>query len=244
MSVELFNVSKTFHAGGTNRPLFSGLNMRIDVGDRVGILGLPKSGKSTLLRMICGTEAIYEGAITRTSRVSWPIPLPDFLVNIATVAANIRFIERLYGQSSENFVHEIADKGDITEFLNQELGECPRHVRTQLAFALGVGVDFDIYLFEERIAQGSKEFKSQSLSLVNALGPNRGILLATNNPKEVSDHCKAVFVLDGPHAIHYTDVAQGINHFKSLKRNEDTEFDDRKEEVEVVDDDMGIGIGI
>ena len=244
MSLELHNVSKMINAGGVRHPLFENLNLRIETGDRVGILGMPKSGKSTLLRMICGTEPLFEGKIERTSRVSWPIPLSEIFASFATVATNIRFVGRIYGHVSDEFVKDIGKKGDIAEFLNTKLGDCPRHVKSQLAFALGIGMDFDLYLFDDRVVSGSKEYQEKALALVKELDPNRGLLVATSNPKEITAHCNAVFILHEAHVTHYADVKQGIKYFKSLKRDENQEFDDPRKDVEVAEEDMGIGIGL
>src|SRR5271165_3602074 len=116
MSIELRDISKTVHIDGKPQRLFSGLSMRIDVGQRVGILGLPKTGKSTLLRLMCDTEKFGSGTIRRTSSLSWPIPTADYLAMHITVAANIRFLARIYGTESDKFIREIGRMADVTEF--------------------------------------------------------------------------------------------------------------------------------
>ena len=50
----------------------------------------------------------------------------------------------------------------MTEFLNEEMGNCPSFVRQQLSFAIGVGTKFDIYLFDETVLAGKKEFKEKA----------------------------------------------------------------------------------
>lgn len=214
MSVELRNITKRI--SGSTQFLFENLNLRIDVGERVGILGPSKSGKSTLLRLVCGTEFFYEGAAERKSTVSWPIPFGEFLVPSCTVATNIRFIGRLYGNVSDDYVRRIAEIAGVSEFLNEDLANCPRFVRPQLVFALGVGTPFDIYLFDDLVATGDKAFKEKATEFVQSMSPSRGIVLATSLPKEVTTFCSSVFVLDGGHATHYDDVDEGIKHFKSL----------------------------
>jgi capsular polysaccharide transport system ATP-binding protein len=230
MSVELRNVTKRI--GGGAQFLFEDLNLRIEAGERVGILGPPKSGKSTLLRLICGTEPIYDGAIERTSTVSWPIPLGDFLVTSCTVATNIRFVGRLYGNMSDDYVRRIGEIAGVSEFLNEELANCPRFVRPQLTFALGVGTEFDIYLFDDLVASGEKAFKEKATAFVQSMPASCGIVLATSLPKEVTTYCSSVFVLDGGHATHYDDVNEGVSHFKSLVPAAAEELSKRKEAPE------------
>jgi ATP-binding cassette subfamily F protein uup len=48
-----------------SRPLFEGVSIHIDEGDRIGLIGPNGGGKSTLLRMLAGIEASDGGEIVR-----------------------------------------------------------------------------------------------------------------------------------------------------------------------------------
>jgi ATP-binding cassette subfamily F protein uup len=58
--VTIANVSKQF----SERVLLDQVNLLINSGDRIGLIGRNGSGKTTLLRLIAGEEAPNEGAIT------------------------------------------------------------------------------------------------------------------------------------------------------------------------------------
>src|SRR6187549_2690158 len=47
-------------------PLFSGLNLTVNAGDRIGLVAANGRGKSTLLRCLAGTMEASEGEITRS----------------------------------------------------------------------------------------------------------------------------------------------------------------------------------
>lgn len=53
------HLSKQF----SERQLFDGANLRINQGDRIGLIGVNGSGKSTLLRIVAGLEAPDSGSI-------------------------------------------------------------------------------------------------------------------------------------------------------------------------------------
>ncbi|MFQ5614039.1 MAG: ABC-F family ATP-binding cassette domain-containing protein [Anaerolineae bacterium] len=58
--VSLENVLKQF----SERVLLEGVNLRINAGDRIGLIGLNGSGKTTLLRIIAGEEPVDAGSVT------------------------------------------------------------------------------------------------------------------------------------------------------------------------------------
>ncbi len=57
--ISITNLSKKF----TDLNLFSGLNLSVNKGEIIAIIGPSGCGKTTILRMICGLEKDYSGAI-------------------------------------------------------------------------------------------------------------------------------------------------------------------------------------
>jgi capsular polysaccharide transport system ATP-binding protein len=220
MTIELSGVSKAIWAKGKKKYLFRDLDLCIEPGQRVGLLAQPKAGKSTLLRIICGTEQIDAGRIRRSSTVSWPIPFSDFLVPSSSVATNIRFVARLCGVKSEAFMRKASAMGELSPYLNKTLADCPRSIRPQLAFALGVSIDRDIYLFDEKVLPG-REAKEKVKDVLKSLSPPAGIVIATSSDKEVAEYCDSVFVLDNGQLTYYSDLKQGIAQFKSQGKAEE-----------------------
>jgi capsular polysaccharide transport system ATP-binding protein len=217
MSVEFRAVRKN-SLGALEDPLFDGLDISVASGAHVGVLGAQKTGKSTLLRMICGTEPVDDGFVERTSRVSWPIPLNSFLIQTSSVATNIRFVGRIYGITDNEFPRRIAELGAIADFLNVKLQKCPRFVTVRLAFALGVGIDCDLYLFDERIIPPDKDFREHAAKAVERLKEQRGFIVATKIPAEVEAHCDSVYVLENGRAGYFPNAAEGVVYFKELMK--------------------------
>jgi ABC-type Fe3+/spermidine/putrescine transport system ATPase subunit len=62
--LELHNIVKHWQAPGTaSRVLLAGLNLQVDRGETVAILGPSGSGKSTLLKIMAGLEATDSGQV-------------------------------------------------------------------------------------------------------------------------------------------------------------------------------------
>ena len=64
--VALDDVSVGYEPG---RPVLQGLSIRIDNDDRIALLGSNGNGKSTLVKLIAGRLAPFEGTITRASKL-------------------------------------------------------------------------------------------------------------------------------------------------------------------------------
>ena len=216
MSILLENVGTRGKFPGAKRSLFDGLSLRIDEGGRIGILGGPKSGKSTLLRLICGTQIPENGAIRRDSSVSWPIPHVAVFLKTQTLAQNIRFIARLYGIDDEQFPRRIAEFVELTDFLNTPLVKCPKFVKPRLAFALGIGMDFDVYLFDGSLAPVDKPFKERAAELAATRTAGRAVVVATSLPAEVERNCESAYVLEAGRATYFARANEAVEHFKQL----------------------------
>jgi ATPase subunit of ABC transporter with duplicated ATPase domains len=52
-------------------PLFEGLSLTLNAGDRAGLVGPNGAGKSTLLRLLAGRERPDRGSVTTTASVGY-----------------------------------------------------------------------------------------------------------------------------------------------------------------------------
>ncbi|MFD2308039.1 ribosomal protection-like ABC-F family protein [Enterococcus termitis] len=75
MLVQIQNIKKNY--GGV--PLFDSLDLQIDAGEKIGLIGLNGSGKSTLLNVITGLETVDSGTVSRkkNSHIGYLRQLPE-----------------------------------------------------------------------------------------------------------------------------------------------------------------------
>jgi capsular polysaccharide transport system ATP-binding protein len=67
------NLGKTYKHGPSQKEVFSNLNIVVEPGDRLALLGRNGAGKTTLIKLIGGVEMPTSGKIVRKMSVSWPL---------------------------------------------------------------------------------------------------------------------------------------------------------------------------
>lgn len=237
MSIRLRDIIVPATHPGATQPLLNGLALEIPDGARIGLLGPPKSGKSTILRLMCGTTPAAQGRVDRNSRVSWPIPLNTFFSPTATVAQNIRFVARLYGADEKEFCRRVAGPTGLDEYLPAPLRGCPTFVKPRLALALALEIDFDIYLFDGSLAGSDKSFKDEAAVLVAERTAGRGYVLATGNPIEADKRCDSIYVLADGRARYFADPEEGIKCLKDMLGTQKAKPASRREKKQVDEED-------
>jgi ATPase components of ABC transporters with duplicated ATPase domains len=70
------NITKSY----SEKKLFNDINLGINEGDKIGVIGINGTGKSTLLKVIAGVEEIDSGRIIRTNalQIEYLSQAPDF----------------------------------------------------------------------------------------------------------------------------------------------------------------------
>ncbi|ALS37062.1 ATPase subunit of ABC transporter with duplicated ATPase domains [Enterococcus rotai] len=75
MLVQLQKITKNY---GTV-PLFEALNLQINKGDKIGLIGANGSGKSTILKIITGLETVDSGTVSckKNSHIGYLVQMPE-----------------------------------------------------------------------------------------------------------------------------------------------------------------------
>ena len=100
----------TFHFGDTQNPIFSEVNLEINEGDRIGLVGDNGIGKSTLLNCICSVYQLKEGEVFRKSNLT----IGYFKQNADFVSSNT-----VYNELSSVFAHCKKTLDDIHNVSNR-----------------------------------------------------------------------------------------------------------------------------
>ncbi len=185
-----------------------GVDLEIQVGESVGVIGPNGSGKTTLLQAMTGVLPLASGQLMVRS-------LPTFLgVKAAlrprsTGRSNIRIgllAQGLRWGEVEAMVNEVAAFTDLGSAIDRPMETYSSGMRARLHFAIATALTPDILLIDEALAVGDRAFRERSAHRLDEHRASAGtVLLVSHNLAEVRRSCERTIWLqegrimaDGP----------------------------------------------
>lgn len=209
--IDLQAVTKTYAARSGPVEVLKGINLTVERGDKIGILGRNGAGKSTLIRLIGGIERPTSGTVYRDMQISWPIAFTGAFQTALTGIDNIRFICRVYGRQFEEVIDFVEDFSQLGRFLKEPVRVYSSGMRMRLAFAISLMIDFDCYLIDEVVAVGDARFQKRSQAELFEARADRGVILVSHDSTYVASHCNRAAVLHEGRLIEYPSVDEAID---------------------------------
>ena len=160
--IELQNVCKRYRVKTGWHTVLDNVNLRIEEGKSIGILGVNGAGKSTMIRIIGGAELPDSGHVIRTSRVSWPIGFSGCFHGTLTGRENLRFVSRVYGADIRKVTEYVEDFAELSDYMDMPVKTYSSGMRSKLAFGLSMAIGFDFYLIDEAYSVGDAAFKQKA----------------------------------------------------------------------------------
>ena len=212
MGLEMIDVHKSYPMRGSKKDILRGANGFFARGERVGILGRNGSGKSTLVRLLGGVEAPTRGRIRRNMSISWPIGMAAGFQPMLSGADNARFIARIYGRSVQPTVDFVEDFAELGDYMRMPMMTYSSGMRSRLALAVSLAIDFDCYLVDEALAVGDTRFGRAFAERIE----RSGLILVSHSPALVRRLCTRAAVLDQGRLTFYDDLDEALATYHAL----------------------------
>jgi capsular polysaccharide transport system ATP-binding protein len=193
--IQINNLVKQYPTRQGPRTVLDNINLSINAGEKVGILGLNGSGKSTLIRLISGAEQPTSGSIHRGISVSWPLAFGGAFQGTLTGLDNLRFICRVYGASTEDKIPFVQEFSELGQYLYEPVKTYSAGMRARLAFAISMVVEFDCFLIDEIVAVGDARFQEKCRVELFEKRKDRAMIMVSHDPGFIRAHCEHASVL-------------------------------------------------
>lgn len=206
------NVSKVYDTRHGPRTVLDKINLRLEPGRNVGILGRNGAGKSTLIRLLAGAERPTRGRIVRGMSVSWPLAFGGAFHPNLTGLDNLKFVCRVYGVDYKPMVPFVERFTELGPYFREPVLHYSHGMLTRLAFALSMAVEFDCFLIDEAMVVGDVRFHERCHEELFHKRRDRAFILVSHDANVIRLYCQRACVLvDG--RLHEFDTVDAAYDF-------------------------------
>jgi len=171
----------------------SGVNVSFKDGERIGIIGLNGSGKSTFLQVAAGILEPDEGTVTIDGAVSTLFSSSIGMSLDRTAIENIRDAGFLLGLTSEEIARatpEIIEFSEIGDFARLPMRSYSSGMRARVGFGIATTPKADILIVDEVLGAGDPKFYKRAFKSLENLLSDAGIfILATHSETILRQFC-------------------------------------------------------
>lgn len=197
-------------------------NISFDVkkGECLGIIGKNGSGKSTLLRVIAQVYEPDSGIVKVNGRLSPMMQIGTGFQNDMPAKENIIMNGMLLGLTKgeiETKVEKIIEYAELERFKELPIKHYSTGMRARLAFSTAIQINPDIFLIDEVLAVGDKDFKKRSYeSFLSLKDNNKTIILATHALSKLPEISDKVLLLDKGTVIMIGEPKEVIREYNNI----------------------------
>lgn len=177
------------------------INLDIEAGEALGIIGRNGAGKSTLLKLICGVTAPTSGDIDLYGRVASMLEVGTGFHSEMTGRENIYMNGAILGMSRREInakMDEIICFSEIEEFIDTPVKRYSSGMYVKLAFSVAAHLDSEILIMDEVLAVGDMLFQRKCLEKMRQEAGSQGktVLYVSHNMSTIRQLCDRCAVLE------------------------------------------------
>lgn len=179
----------------------NGINLEINKGEALGIIGANGAGKSTLLKILSRITAPTEGEVKLRGRVSSMLEVGTGFHGELTGRENIYMNGAILGMSKKEVsskIEDIIDFSECRQFIDTPVKRYSSGMYVKLAFAVAAHLDAEIMVMDEVLAVGDMKFQKKCLGKMSDSAQHEGktVLYVSHNMHTIRQLCTRCIVLN------------------------------------------------
>jgi len=200
------NVLNTQGNGGSHEQYIWALkdiNLEINRGDVLGIIGKNGAGKSTLLKLLSQVTTPTTGSITLKGKIASLLEVGTGFHPELTGRENIFLNGAILGMKKNEIrikLDEIIDFSGVEKYIDTPVKRYSSGMFVRLAFAVAAHLDPEIMIVDEVLAVGDAEFHKKAMQKMKDVskGEGRAVLFVSHNMSSIKYLCnKAILLSQG-----------------------------------------------
>ncbi|MBR5957740.1 MAG: ABC transporter ATP-binding protein [Salinivirgaceae bacterium] len=190
------------------------INMEIEQGDVVGIIGKNGAGKSTLLKLLSRVTKPTTGTIKYRGRIASLLEVGTGFHPEMTGRENIYMNGAIMGMTRAEITRkldEIVDFSGCERYIDTPVKRYSSGMTVRLGFAVAAHLDPEILVVDEVLAVGDAEFQKKAIGKMQDVskGEGRTVLFVSHNMTAVKNLCKTGYILKNG-LIDYTGSIENV----------------------------------
>ena len=177
------------------------INMEIEQGDVVGIIGKNGAGKSTLLKLLSRVTKPTTGTIKYRGRIASLLEVGTGFHPEMTGRENIYMNGAIMGMTRAEITRkmdEIVDFSGCERYIDTPVKRYSSGMTVRLGFAVAAHLDPEILVVDEVLAVGDAEFQKKAIGKMQDVskGEGRTVLFVSHNMASIRALCKHGVLLE------------------------------------------------
>jgi len=177
------------------------INLDINQGDAVGIIGKNGAGKSTLLKLLSRVTSPTTGEIKVKGRIASLLEVGTGFHPELSGRENIYLNGAILGMRKNEITRkldEIIDFSGVERYVDTPVKRYSSGMYVRLAFAVAAHLESEILIVDEVLAVGDAEFQKKCLGKMGDIskGEGRTVLFVSHNMAAVKSLCSKGIVLN------------------------------------------------
>jgi ABC-2 type transport system ATP-binding protein len=175
------------------------IDMTVQPGERVGVIGRNGAGKSTLFRVISRVLPPGEGRVYVAGRIAPVLELGLGFHGELTGRENVMLQGALLGFSraeTRRRLDRIVEWAELQDFIDAPIRTFSTGMSARLAFSVATDVDPDILLVDEALSVGDEKFQRKCHDRMDGLrARGKTFMLVSHSLSQIRDNCDRVIWL-------------------------------------------------
>jgi ABC-2 type transport system ATP-binding protein len=212
------------------------INLDVEPGTTLGVVGRNGAGKSTLLSIISGVLRPTNGEVQVNGRLSAIFGIGTGFNPLFTGRENAMLSGLILGVEYEEMLERFDDIeafADIGEFMDQPIKTYSSGMRGRLGFAVAVNVEPEILVIDEALSAGDSAFKKKAIQRMYDLR-NSGttVLFVSHSIGMVKRFCTEAVLLHKGKLVTSGSPDEVVDRYEELLAKSSEMIDLRKGELD------------
>lgn len=212
------------------------INLNIQSGERVGIIGRNGAGKSTLLKIISRITPPTTGNVIIRGRVGSLLEVGTGFHPELTGRENIYLNGSILGLKKmeiNKHLDAIIDFSGVEKFIDMPLKNYSSGMQLRLAFSVAAHLEPEILLIDEVLAVGDVEFQKKCIGKMEEVSKNHGrtIVFVSHNMASLQNFCTKGVLLENGIIKEENDINTVIKSYLSNPLKQKLKFSERKDRI-------------